>query len=141
MNDLVEPISPSVRVVVVAHAPLASALRAVALHVHQECAGDVVAVDVDAGWDGQQAWQALVDAVAPQSLQPTLFLVDVLGATPANTVSRLALQMGGNAAVVHGVNVPMLWRTLAYRHEPLSTLVHRALKGGSMGIGQLMPPV
>jgi PTS system mannose-specific IIA component len=39
---------------------------------------------------------------------------------------RLAVADGVHARVVAGVNVPMLWRTLCYRHEALDVLVERA---------------
>ena len=56
-----------------------------------------------------------------------LILTDVFGATPCNTVQRLA--DGQHVKVITGVNVPMLWRALNYASEPLDTLVTRALAG------------
>jgi PTS system ascorbate-specific IIA component len=38
-----------------------------------------------------------------------------------------------------GVNLPMLLRVVNYRHEPLTTLVARALAGGTQGMLQLAP--
>jgi PTS system ascorbate-specific IIA component len=36
-----------------------------------------------------------------------------------------------------GVNLPMLLRVINYRHEPMNTLVARALAGGTQGMLQL----
>jgi PTS system ascorbate-specific IIA component len=38
---------------------------------------------------------------------------------------------------VAGVNLPMLLRTVSYRHEPLDALVARALTGGTQGVMQV----
>ena len=64
-----------------------------------------------------------------------LILTDVFGATPCNTVQRLA--DGQHVKVITGVNVPMLWRALNYASEPLDTLVTRALAGGTQGVMQI----
>ena len=59
----------------------------------------------------------------------------MFGATPCNTVQRLA--DGQHVKVITGVNVPMLWRALNYASEPLDTLVTRALAGGTQGVMQI----
>lgn len=131
--------SDTICFIVVAHAPLASALREVALHVHPECAADVLAVDVLASWSSEDVARALTTACAARPNQPTLYLLDVAGATPANAVARHLRCHTGPAAAVAGVNVPMLWRAVAYRGEALAAVVERALQGGSIGIGRLAP--
>ena len=60
-----------------------------------------------------------------------LIFTDVFGATPCNIAQRLA--DGVRVKVVTGVNVPMLWRTLCYRDEPLDALVARAVAGAHAG--------
>lgn len=69
---------------------------------------------------------------------PTLVLTDVVGATPANVAQKLV--EGQDARLVAGVNLPMLLRSISYRHEPLDDLVARALTGGSQGVVQLSRP-
>ena len=64
-----------------------------------------------------------------------LVLTDVFGATPCNTVQRLA--DGQRVKVITGVNLPMLWRALNYSRESLDTLITRAVAGGSQGIMQI----
>lgn len=61
-----------------------------------------------------------------------LVLSDIYGATPCNTVGKL-LQPGVVEGVA-GVNLPMLVRTMTYRHEPLLTLVEKAVSGGREGV-------
>jgi PTS system ascorbate-specific IIA component len=41
------------------------------------------------------------------------------------------------SSLVAGVNLPMLLRTVCYRHENLKELTHRALEGGTQGVLQL----
>ena len=131
----------AVLIVLVAHAPLASALQAVARHVHDDCDGDLMALDVPDGWTGEQVTAALQSALMARAVRPVLFLVDALGASPSNAVTRWIEMAKRPAAAVHGVNVPMLWRVLAYRREPLPALVERAVTGGSLGIGATPPAV
>ena len=122
-------------ILLIAHAPLAHALRQCALHVYPECAAEVIAVDV-----APQASPEDTLAQARQALQQTgetgtLVLTDVFGATPANVAQKLV--DGMNAKLVAGVNLPMLLRTVCYRHESLDALVTRALAGGTQGVMQV----
>ncbi len=100
----------------------------------------MVALDVPANWSGEQITDALQAALGADSAAPNLFLVDALGASPSNAVMRWIASAPAPSAAVHGVNVPMLWRALAYRHEPLPALVERAVRGGSLGIGVAPSP-
>jgi PTS system ascorbate-specific IIA component len=126
--------------VIVAHAPLASALAAGAAHVYT-CAPDFAeaqlrAYDVPADSDVATAVtraRALVAAVDAGS--GVLVLTDVLGATPGNVASQLAEP--GRVAVVAGVNLPMLLRALCYREGCLADTVDKALAGGAQGVVQV----
>ena len=122
------------RLLIVAHAPLASALAEVAAHTYADCAASVQALDVTPEMGPEQV-QALALQLLPQA-EPgeTLILTDVFGATPCNAAQRLA--DGVHVRVVTGVNVPMLWRTLCYLDEPLDMLVSRALAGATQGVMQ-----
>lgn len=134
MKDEMARAAHAVRIVLVAHVPLASALKAVARHVHEDCASELLALDVPAAWSGEKISDELQSVLGTDTGRPTLFLVDVLGASPSNAVMKWLSSAQSPAAAVHGVNVPMLWRALAYRHEPLPALVDRAVQGGSVGI-------
>jgi PTS system ascorbate-specific IIA component len=117
---------------IIAHAPLASALRDAALHTFPEAAQALAVCDVPPSADAEQAladatrqWQAL-------HTTETLVLTDVFGATPCNVARQLAEQPGVRVAA--GVNVPMLWRALNYRHKPLDELLALALAGAAQGV-------
>jgi mannose PTS system EIIA component len=119
---------------VIAHAPLASALESVARHVFPTTASQLSVLDVTPEMTAEQvqaAARALMDA---QATDTTLILTDVFGATPSNAAQRLA--DGERVRVVSGVNVPMLWRALSYAHEPLEALVQRAMAGATQGVMQ-----
>lgn len=125
------------RLLVIAHAPLASALAAVARHAYADCAARLDALDVHADMTPEVAQSqaaALLDRVPGDEV---LILTDVFGATPCNVAQRLA--DGVRVKVVAGVNVPMLWRTLCYADEPLETLLARALAGATQGVLQAGP--
>jgi PTS system mannose-specific IIA component len=124
---------------IIAHAPLASALKAAAVHAFPEAADCIEALDVvpDAALGDTEAQaRALLDrALGMSGRCEALILTDVFGATPANIAQRLA--DGAKVKVVTGVNVPMLWRSINYADEPLDRLVTRALSGGTQGVLQI----
>ncbi|MDP1659872.1 MAG: PTS fructose transporter subunit IIA [Methylotenera sp.] len=61
-----------------------------------------------------------------------LVLSDMYGATPCNIVSKLLVP--GKVEGVAGVNMPMIVRTMTYRHESLMALVEKAISGGREGV-------
>ncbi len=122
-------------ILIIAHAPLAGALRECVLHVYPEAAQGVLALDVlpDAAPEvSRQLAQTLLDQLNTPN---TLVLTDVFGATPCNVAQKVV--DGVRAKLVAGVNLPMLLRTVNYRHEPLDVLVARALSGGAQCIMQV----
>lgn len=127
------------RLLILAHAPLASALLKVAQHVYPDCASGLDAVDVEAADTPER-----LDEMVRQRLDRLdaedglLILVDSFGASPANAATRAA--DGQRVRVVTGVNVPMLWRVLCYRQEPLDGLVERAVAGGVQGVMPVSAP-
>jgi PTS system ascorbate-specific IIA component len=123
---------------VIAHAPLASSLKAVAQHVYADCGGRLSALDVLPGASPDEVEaqaRGLIDALGQREV---LILADVFGATPCNVALKLA--DGVRVRVVSGVNVPMLWRALCYADETLETLVSRAVAGATQGIMQVAAP-
>lgn len=127
-------------VLIVAHAPLASALKAVAAHVYADCGHAVEALDVVPGATPEavrDAAQALMRRGEPGRETDWLVLTDVFGATPCNAAMMLYDPL--HVRVVSGVNVPMLWRSLCYADETLETLVARAVGGATQGVMSLAP--
>ena len=120
------------RLLVIAHAPLASALRQVAEHTFADCAPMLKVLDVHPGMCADDV-EAGARALMAESIQPDwLVLTDVFGATPSNGAVRLVSE---HVRVVSGVSVPMLWRTLCYAsHKSLSELTQRAVQGAINGI-------
>ena len=121
---------------IIAHAPLASSLRAVVAHVFPNETG-IEAIDVSGDTSPEQVETAAREAIASLADPEILVLTDVYGATPCNAAMRLA--DGLHVRVVVGVNVPMLWRAVFYRRNPLLTVAERAVSGAVQGIMQLAP--
>ena len=99
----------STRILLITHAPLAEALRACALHVFPDCAGDLLVLDVppqEPPEDTLAHARALL-AQGGGAQAPTLVLSDMLGATPCNVAQRLVEGMPAQRLVC-GVNLPML---------------------------------
>jgi PTS system ascorbate-specific IIA component len=59
----------------------------------------------------------------------------VFGATPCNVAHRIV--DGVRSKLIAGVNLPMLLRTVSYRHESLDALVSRAMVGATQGVIQV----
>ncbi|MES2715746.1 MAG: PTS fructose transporter subunit IIA [Pseudomonadota bacterium] len=117
---------------IIAHAPLASALREAALHAFPEAAQALAVYDVPATASAEQAVAEAASRLAALGADETLILTDVFGATPCNVARQLAEQPG--VRVVAGVNVPMVWRALNYRQKPLDEMVALALAGATQGV-------
>ncbi len=124
---------------VIAHAPLATALRQVAEHTFPDCAPTLTVLDVHAGQcadDVEVAARELMAGCASDA--EWLVLTDVFGATPCNGALRLVDE---RVQVLTGVSVPMLWRTLCYAsQQPLTELARRAAQGAVSGV-MATPPL
>ena len=125
------------RILLIAHAPLAHALRECALHVLADSAMEVLTLDVLPEAAPEATLAAAQQMLYPEADRPTLVLTDVLGATPCNVAQRLVQASGCNARLVTGVNLPMLLRAISYSGEPLEAVAERAVVGGAQGVMQL----
>jgi mannose PTS system EIIA component len=105
-------------VLVVAHAPLASAMLDVLRHVHGAVPPGIYAVDVLADEETAAVAQriaALVGAV------PSLVLTDLPGATPHNCATQACKNLA-NSLFISPLTAPLLLRAVNYRSLPLQTL-------------------
>ncbi len=122
-------------ILIIAHAPLASALRQCVLHVFPDSVVAVAALDVQPDVPPEDTLAAARRIMAQSPAATTLVLTDIFGATPCNVAQKLV--DGVTARLVAGVNLPMLLRAVTYRHETLDALVARALAGGAQGVMQV----
>lgn len=127
--------TPNIGILLIAHAPLASALRGCVLHVYPELVDEVLALDVPPNEPPETTRATAEQLRAQLQSADVLVLTDVLGATPCNVAKKVV--DGVHSQLVAGVNLPMLLRTVNYRHEPLDALVARALTGGAQCIVQV----
>lgn len=122
-------------IVIIAHAPLAGALRQCVAHVFADRVAGVVAVDVLPDASVAQSVAQARRAIEVLGQVPLLLLTDVLGATPSNVARQL--QAGHEARLLAGANLPMVLRAVTYQDEPLDELMARALQGGTQGVLQV----
>ena len=122
-------------ILIVAHSPLASALRQSVLHIFPDSASAVVAYDVSADATLEDGLAGVKVAMAQLGDPQLLVLTDVFGATPCNVAQRLV--DGVHSRLLAGVNLPMLLRAVTYRRESLGVLVARAMAGGTQGVMQV----
>ena len=126
-------------ILLIAHAPLAHALRQCALHVFPDCGHQVSAIDVQPNLPAEETLAMARIAMDQLSrlpgVQGILVLTDIFGATPSNVAQKLV--DGVKSRLITGVNLPVLLRAVSYRNEPLDALVSRAVIGGTQGVMQV----
>ena len=125
-------------ILIIAHAPLAHALRSCALHVFPDCGAHVAAIDVQPNLPPEETLamaRIAMSQLAGENVKGILVLADIFGATPSNVAQRLV--DGVKSRLITGVNLPMLLRSVSYRNEPLDALVSRAVIGGTQGVMQV----
>lgn len=127
-------------ILIIAHSPLANALRQCVLHVFPDSADNVKAIDVQPNVPPEETLASAIATMAQMNTPHTLVLTDMFGATPCNVAQKVV--DGVKSKLIAGVNLPMLLRTMTYRHETLDALMARALAGGAQGVMQvaIAPP-
>jgi len=122
-------------ILIIAHAPLASALRQCVEHVFTDNPQGVAALDVQPNTPPEETLAQARIMLQQLGSTDVLVLADVFGATPCNVAQKLV--DGVHSKLITGVNLPMLLRTVSYRHETLDALVARALIGATQGVMQV----
>ena len=122
-------------ILIIAHAPLASAFLCCVQHVFPDNAAGVAAFDVQPHQPPEETLAEARVLLKQLGTPCTLVLTDIFGATPCNVAQKLV--DGTTTKLVTGMNLPMLLRAVCYRNETLDTLVVRALAGASQGVMQL----
>lgn len=133
------------RIVIVAHQPLATALREVTAHVYPTAERDIITLDVGAADTLPEALLKLETTLSQRASgrDNLLFFTDLPGATPHNTVIRFTEQQLHNPAYrcawISGVSAPMLVRAWNYRDLPFAELCHCALTAAARCVLSSVP--
>lgn len=122
-------------ILIIAHAPLASALRQCVAHVFTDDPQGIAALDVQPNTPPEETLAQARIMLSQLGTRQALVLADVFGATPCNVAQQLV--DGVTSKLITGVNLPMLLRTVSYRHESLDALISRALVGATQGVMQV----
>ena len=122
-------------ILIIAHAPLASAFLCCVQHVFPDNAAGVAAFDVQPHQPPEETLAEARTLLKQLGTPCTLVLTDIFGATPCNVAQKLV--DGTTTKLVTGMNLPMLLRAVCYRNETLDALVVRALAGASQGVMQV----
>ncbi|PSB91740.1 PTS sugar transporter subunit IIA [Candidatus Pandoraea novymonadis] len=119
-------------ILIIAHAPLASALRECISHIYGSCPARISVVDVSPNQDTVKLLETIRQYFKYlHEKNGVLVLTDLFGATPSNLAAEL---VGREIRVVGGVNLPMLIKAVCYRSAPLDILVNKVISGGTQGI-------
>ena len=120
---------------IIAHAPLAQALRQCALHVFPDCERHIAALDVLPNVSPEETLAAAritLEMALRVPRSQVLVLADVFGATPCNVAQKLVA--GEHMRMVVGVNLPMLMCVANKPDIAFDVLVERAMRGGQDGV-------
>ena len=126
-------------ILIIAHTPLASALKSAALHAFPDAASRVDVIDVLPTQPPEVTLDAARDFLAMErssGISGTLVMSDVFGATPCNVAKQLV--DGTQVKCIAGASLPMLLRAITYWDESLAVMADKALTGGSMGAMEII---
>lgn len=115
---------------IIAHAPLAGALKQCAEHVFSHdsrIAERIEAFDIPADTDASEM-RARIAEKLPSAPDSCLILTDIVGATPSNIAESLL--QADNTAVLSGMNLPMVLTAVMHRDEPLADVVRNVSEAG-----------
>jgi PTS system mannose-specific IIA component len=125
-----------VGIMIIAHGGLAESLIASATHMLGSQPERLLGLSVTGSAQTEAALeQARALAMSIDDGAGVIVLTDMVGGTPANIATHLV--RAGSIEGVAGVNLPMLMRTLTYRCNPLSTVVAKAVSGGTECVATL----
>jgi PTS system ascorbate-specific IIA component len=126
-------------ILIIAHTPLASALKSAALHAFPSAGARVDVIDVlptQAPSETLNAARQFLREERQNGITGTLVMSDVFGATPCNVAQQLV--DGTYVKCIAGASLPMLFRAITYWDTPLSVMAEKALAGGSQGAMELV---
>jgi PTS system mannose-specific IIA component len=125
-------------ILIIAHAPLATALRECVAHIYGGLPARIGGIDILPDCDPVKLFEHAQREVARlREDNGALVLTDMYGATPANIACRLSTLP--DVRVLAGVNLPMLVRSVCYRALPLDQVVEKALAGAASGVQAIDP--
>jgi PTS system mannose-specific IIA component len=123
----------SVGILLITHPGVGSSLLHIASRILGETPAQVRCLEVPAGKDTAAATSQANEMLAGlDDGDGVLILTDIYGATPSNISCGLAST--GGTAVLSGLSLPMLIRTLNYPADDLADLAAKAREGGERGI-------
>lgn len=129
-----------VRIAIIAHEPMASALLGVGLHVFPD-AMDIYPFDIQADCCPDLTCEAIFEALYDHDAKEIIILTDLCGATPSNIATRVAIRLNEHhvaTELVCGVNPGMVISAIAYRAHDLSELTDKVIDGGVKSIRTLV---
>lgn len=115
---------------IIAHAPLAGALKQCAEHVFSHdprIAERIEAFDIPADADTDRLRAQIANRL-PKAPDSCLILTNLVGATPSNLAESLL--EADNTAVLSGMNLPMVLTAVIHRDEPLEDVVRLVSEAG-----------
>lgn len=124
--------------IIVAHAPLATAFADCATHVLGQAPDDLQTYDCPPDADPSRNAAEIGQLIQQSSSEVgVLLLADLFGATPCNAAAIALVASPLPTGLLSGLNLAMLLRAISYRHLSLEALVQKALDGAMQGAVQV----
>lgn len=115
-------------ILLLTHGSVGKAMLSAASNTLDRPLNDILSVSVEANPDPDKLFVQLETLVKKYVDNHLLILTDLFGATPCNIATKL--RKNHKIAVVSGVNLGMLLRSINYIHLPFDELLIKAKEGG-----------
>lgn len=120
-------------ILLVTHETLGQSLLSCASHILQKELPQTASISVEKTDDPDAKIVEATRLLAQiNSGEGVLVFSDMCGGTPSNVAEKLRRE--GEVVAISGVSLPMLIRTLSYRHLSLDALMQKAMTGGREGV-------
>lgn len=123
-------------IILIVHAPLGQAFRAVVAHIDPTAMAQLAVLDVQPDMSRAEAYEAALALIASQNCSQYLLMTDLPGLTSPGVVAQnLCAFLGQRAQLLGGVNMPMLLTALEHLHVDVHRAALAAQEAGRLGVG------
>lgn len=130
-------------ILLIAHAPLASAMMQCVLHIFPDKKPFIASYDVTNDLTPDEGLAQGLLLAEQLHAKRLLIFTDIMGATPFNLAKKLMKALHKNndypVRLICGTNIPMLLRAMTYYEKPIDEITEMIIQGGQQGITCLKP--
>jgi mannose PTS system EIIA component len=122
-------------ILLIAHAPLGQAFRAVVAHIVPWAHSAIAVLDVEPDMSRAEAYEAALALIVSQDFAEYLLMTDLPGLTSPGVVAQnLCAFLGARAEWLGAINMPMLLTALEHQHLGAHDAALAAQEAGRVGV-------